>query len=471
MWLSRVSTVCTALLIACAIACALHGLSHRVPDSNGGFEDTSVLDWSHPCVRRQLIRRRSGGSVEKRRLAILGAGPIGLATALAFLSKVPRAEVTVFEKREWLSRDTWLDLYGEPWYETLSLLREWEVLERSNDTHDTSDGPEVHMMRTKVLQSRLLQQVLKRGGTLIHKTVGADDVGDWARLHQFDLLVVADGSNSDLRSALGFETVMSPHSQKALTVDFATVDGTYSCGSRRRQNRAELSLSPWSFGAVLGHKFGIHSVFERFFEPTNHCQIQIFFRADVTLDDFMSAEAVNMVRKLLNGPDTSIIRSRVVPVEIVSARTYLRSVDGLPVLLLGDAATSAHFRLGFGVNGGIGAMRQIVDHIGSINADNGGFDMSGVNDLATRIFSVNARVQDAIIRAEAELDQLVFFDRHDPSFAQSLRFYERPVIKLADSDECRRFRLHDRNRFIHRDSIHVPQDAVNAFECIADFIY
>ena len=100
---------------------------------------------------------------------------------------------------------------------------------------------------------------------------------------------------------------------------------------------------------------GVTSVFKRFFK--NHCELQIFFSKgfDIAQSDASVVEAV--VDALVeNDSNKKIIeirnmkRFRILPRRLAKISG---TVGGKDFVVVGDAALSAHYRLGIGVNLGI----------------------------------------------------------------------------------------------------------------------
>ncbi|KAI1490227.1 hypothetical protein F5X96DRAFT_637401 [Biscogniauxia mediterranea] len=164
-------------------------------------------------------------SIRQLKVAIVGGGPGGLATAIA-LSKIPNVKVTIYEQASVLREagagisigtNTWnvLELLGvadslTSWHETWTVLnmngRSGKEVHRREKSRDSAERPPIRTQRTK-LQSALLAHIDPEILQLSKKLVRMFDLGDvGVELHfqdgsttTADLVVGADGIRSVVR--------------------------------------------------------------------------------------------------------------------------------------------------------------------------------------------------------------------------------------------------------------------------------
>ena len=124
------------------------------------------------------------------------------------------------------------------------------------------------------------------------------------------------------------------------------------------------------------------------------------------------------------------VRGRVVPVRITAANHTVSTHAGSPVFLVGDAAVSAHYRLGIGVNSGVGSMPWLTAALRSLRPAVAPavqeWDAAGMQ----RVQNMSA-LQSSVVFMEAYCGLVLFWDWSAPSLWQAPRWH-RPVWSSGD---------------------------------------
>ena len=417
---------------------------------------------------RTLARAMAGtASAPPRRLHVVvaGGGPMGLASALR--ARALGHAVVVLEKRRRYTRTIWFDLYARPWYTSAETLRAYG-LDSQISTIDESDAfPGAFTIQARSLEAFLAKALVVAGGHVrkSHKLVAicdagriiaatengpgqydeahcATETGGTVQLHA-DLLIGADGTHSVVRAAIGatYERV-----------DAFTLDG----GHARihiddlHQPNLIVTLQPDADGncpagadgpaaadpfSIAFHLDGVTTVFKRFFR--GHCQAQVLFERELgaRVGERMADGDVpwdlllDIFRLTLGDPprDETAVRRLVATdghgrpdvhffhLAIHAADRLAGHVGALPAIVVGEAAHSAHYRLGIGVNSGFTASAGLDALLHALVA---GDARAGVADydaaqLAYARDVVNHQVR--IMALETYCDFVIGFDRNAPS--------------------------------------------------------
>ena len=232
------------------------------------------------------------------------------------------------------------------------------------------------------------------------------------------LIIIADGSKGEVsREKLGLVDASSPQlvvegnnfgraePHETLIVSLRpNEDG--SCPSLRRDGEGKI-LDPYYPGFDMFGTYGVTSVFKRFFH--NHCELQVFFSSGakgIRKDDSDILDAVLDVLVERGGNEGEV------EVEMMKRFSVLpRRLDVIggeiggkkDFIVVGDAALSAHYRLGIGVNFSIMiAERTLIKLLRrEISAEEWG-------NSATRLFRDAQATMHTYILLESECNLVLF---------------------------------------------------------------
>ena len=180
------------------------------------------------------------------------------------------------------------------------------------------------------------------------------------KYHAGSLIIIADGSKGEVsREKLGLADASSPKlvvegTDLGRAEPHATLianlrpneDG--SCPGLKRDGEGNV-LDPYYPGFDMYPTHGVTSVFKRFFD--NHCELQIFFASGIEGNGQSDTDVLDAVLDVLVEGQVEVERMkrfRVLPRRLdVIGGDIDRKKD---FIVVGDAALSAHYRLGIGVN-------------------------------------------------------------------------------------------------------------------------
>jgi hypothetical protein len=324
--------------------------------------------------------------------------------------------IQIFEKRKIYTRNTWLDLYPQPYSYAYDIMMKFgfsnfieHVPQNIGNTNQT-----VITIRTQILEQFLLKiarmigiqvhfgfEFLEKGSTEEKIAVRNLETNE-IQYHEYNVLIGADAVNSGVRSfqknsfeAIDIfklkngEKIQIPNvSQLSFLVNFDSKDNE--CPELR--DKSELIISdPWMMGFEVK---GIHSVFKRWY--LGHCQLQILFLdyySEIVLenlkkdliqylwnkytkksfkknhenDRYPLAILFSILSKILKNPPKShnemlelISKNKTGMLDLFLLNTKIRKVEKTNrilrsksiISLVGDASVTAHFRLGVGINNG-----------------------------------------------------------------------------------------------------------------------
>eukprot|EP01080_Neovahlkampfia_damariscottae_P001552 gene1552-12678_t len=345
-------------------------------------------------------------------VVIIGAGPIGLLTALQTYGS--GSTIRLFEKRKFYTRNTWLDLYPRPY----SLA--YDIMMHLGFTNDTEHIPQkignsnesVITIRTKVLEEFLFH-VAKIIGIEINferKFLINDSNDNRIKVlnlktnkiesYKYNVLIGADGTKSDVREFQKFPFTKVEEfqlknegalelpglSQLSFLVNFDSVNGK--CPELKDQKELIIS-DPWMIGFEIP---SIHSLFKRWYN--GHCQLQILFLnrpANQILENFKKdalqylyskvikksyyhlnekrfplSLLFKVLQRILKSPPKNynemlgMIKFKKEKLNFFLLKTEIRKIptstkitqSNTVVSLVGDASITAHYRLGIGINNG-----------------------------------------------------------------------------------------------------------------------
>lgn len=395
---------------------------------------------------------------------IIGSGPNGLLSSIQ--SFKAGCQTKVFEKREFYSRDTWLDIYPQPWSFSFDIvsslgLENFEFVPQKIGNSELK----VITVRTQILElflykiCRILNIDFHFGHRLIELNNTVVELENHKKeriFHPFNVLIGADGTKSLVRKRLniGFtqQTNVKYHdklkiiqnlSQLSFIVNFKNIDGK--CPEINPKD-------PWNIGFYFKN---VHSVFKRWY--LGYCQLQILFHEDYSnelkrnygqnwvdmflykykrkLFDFRypidllfaitkelfvnppkSLFELSMMLKRRNDDDYDffILNTRIMKADVATKVLSDTSV----VFLSGDSSITPHFRLGIGVNNGFVSFHEKeienvivkLNKIGKNNLNLLNFDFSDKITKETLRIQKMIDFQVSTIYYEAYCKMVLFFD-------------------------------------------------------------
>jgi hypothetical protein len=146
---------------------------------------------------KQNVDKTYDTNLQKSEFVIMGAGPVGLWTALQLKLRIPAAKVTIYEKRQDYTREHMVRLGGDAlWWSVGSKEPEIQKL------IEVQAGG--HGMKLKELEELLRSAVARFGAEIIERNIV--DANELLNLHPHaNAIIGADGRHSVLR-----ETLMRP---------------------------------------------------------------------------------------------------------------------------------------------------------------------------------------------------------------------------------------------------------------------
>jgi anthraniloyl-CoA monooxygenase len=293
------------------------------------------------------------------RVLVLGAGPAGLYAALLLRQARPESEVTVLERNPEGATYGWGVVFSE---QTLGALQEADPLSYREivDSFVRWDALEVHVPGERMrayghgfagMARRTLLEILTRrcvglGVDLRFET----DVSDLAVFEEYDLVIAADGVNSATRRA---------HEEHfGSTYDTRTAKYVW-YGTTKRPDVFTYAVRPTGHGIFQGTMYPFADALSTFIVE---CPREAWERAG--LDEASEQEALEFSQELfadlLDGHPLLSNRSLWLSFTTLRNRTWHRG----HVVLLGDAAHTAHFTIGSGTKLAMEDAIALVDALG-----------------------------------------------------------------------------------------------------------
>ncbi|GMH82832.1 hypothetical protein TrVE_jg2136 [Triparma verrucosa] len=359
-------------------------------------------------------------------ISVIGAGPVGLTNAVilrlhSMNSATPTPNITVLEKRSPnFDRDVWFDVASASVnalsrnYDSLGFLHSLglEFMLHLNSTlHVNLDGAGGNIETLPCLGlQRFLHKVLTILGVDVHFGVPPSAAKELLLdSSQRKLVIIADGANSVASRILSLE-----HSDTNSTKPHKTLiahlkpgpDG--SCPELRKDAKGKI-IDPYFPGFDLFRPRGITSVFKRFFH--NHCELQIFFSSDVDMgtDTDLQTAVFDVMDLLLLESDHSLLGNMsafsVLPRRLTKVGGLAPAPFQTPFIVVGDAALSAHYRLGIGVNYNIFLANTFLPQLLS-----GSLSPSQYSSQVSEIHIETQNTMMRYIKFESECNMVLFED-------------------------------------------------------------
>jgi anthraniloyl-CoA monooxygenase len=277
------------------------------------------------------------------RIVTLGAGPAGLYFSLLMKKSDPSHHVTVIERNPADATYGWGVVFSE---ETLGALRDADrpTFDEITETFAKWNAIDIRYrgetIRSRghafsaIARKRLLQILQRRCASLGVELEFLREVGDPSELGQADLIVAADGVNSLIRRAMEevFRPTLDVHGTKFAWFGTDLVFGAFTFVFRESEH---------GLFQVHGYPFDAHtSTF------IVECPEETWRRAG--LDEATEEESIAYCEKLFADDlaGHSLLSNRSSWISFVTLRN--QSWHEGNVVLLGDAAHTAHFTIGSG---------------------------------------------------------------------------------------------------------------------------
>jgi anthraniloyl-CoA monooxygenase len=290
---------------------------------------------------------------------VLGAGPAGLYAALLLRQARPEAEVTVLERNPEGATYGWGVVFSE---QTLGALEEADPISyrRIVDQFVRWDALDVHFRGERLrayghgfagMSRKVLLDILRRraGELGVECRFGAE-VADLSLFAEYDLVIAADGVNSITRT--GFEEHFQP------SYDTRTAKYVW-YGTTRRPDVFTYIVQTTEWGTFQGTMYPFADALSTFIVE---CSRETWERAG--LDGASEEESLEFSQGLfsefLDGHPLLSNRSLWLSFTTVKNRTWHRD----HVVLLGDAAHTAHFTIGSGTKLAMEDAIALVDALG-----------------------------------------------------------------------------------------------------------
>ena len=340
-------------------------------------------------------------------LAFLGAGPSALINALvAYSSGLPASSITIHERRAQYDRDIWFDIASSSvnslsanhdslqFFLNLGVETATELNYKDHRNLDSAAG-RIMTMPCAGLQNFLAKILISLGCNIYFESPQTLQTIPHT---SSSLVVIADGAHSSAREALHINDAPPPHDKPHTTL-IARLAPTPS-----KSCPTHHDVDPYYPAFQLFQPHGVTSVFKRFFH--DHCELQIFFSSDVSKDAVDTDEVLEAVLDVImeDASGVDVIDQKWFEVSVRRAEKVAGTDLSIgDYIVIGDAALTAHYRLGIGINHAVMMAERFLPKL-----LHGETTIAEYNDSANAVNSKTEQVMARFVKYESECNLVLF---------------------------------------------------------------